>query len=96
MALFPGPPSDALSAALEMQTSVKSFNDVRALSKKQAIQIGIGIHTGPLMLGTIGEEGRYEGTVIADAVNLAARIEKPDQRLWYSNSCQRGRYSKPE
>ena len=75
MTLFPDQPSDALSAALEMQTSVKSFNEVRVLSGKQAIQIGIGIHTGPLMLGTIGEEGRYEGTVIADAVNLAARIE---------------------
>ena len=38
-------------------------------------KLGIGLNTGSLMLGTIGESHRMDGTVISDAVNLAARIE---------------------
>jgi len=37
--------------------------------------IRIGINTGMMMLGTLGEANRMEGSVISDAVNLAARLE---------------------
>jgi len=75
MALFPGSPADALDCALEMQRRLRAYNELRAASGAPAIRTGIGIHTGLLMLGTIGENERMDGTVISDAVNIASRIE---------------------
>jgi two-component system sensor histidine kinase ChiS len=75
MALFPEEPEDALRAAIDMQNQVSLYNSHRKKSGYLPIAIGIGIHTGSIMLGIIGEEQRLEGTVIADAVNFASRLE---------------------
>jgi two-component system, sensor histidine kinase ChiS len=74
MALFPENSLTAVLAAIEMQLEVANFNR-QYENHYPPIQIGIGVHTGPLMLGTIGEKNRMEGTVISDAVNLASRME---------------------
>jgi len=75
MALFPGEPLDALTAAINIVNELKTYNIHRNKQGYDPISIGIGLHTGSLMLGTIGEENRMDGTVISDAVNLASRIE---------------------
>ena len=75
MALFPNRAEDAVQAAIEMQHQVKIYNLHRQNSGYQPISLGIGLHTGTLMLGTIGEAERMESTVISDAVNLASRVE---------------------
>lgn len=75
MALFPKVPDEALKAAIEMQHQVSLYNLDREAEGYPSIAIGVGLHTGSLMLGTIGEEQRMESTVIADAVNLASRME---------------------
>ncbi len=75
MALFPNCAEDAIQAAIEMQQQVKIYNKHRENSGYKPISIGIGLHTGILMLGTIGEAERMESTVISDAVNLASRVE---------------------
>lgn len=75
MALFPEEPEDALRAAIEMQKQVSLYNWHRRKQGYLPISIGIGLHTGNIMLGMIGEEKRLEGTVIGDVVNFAARLE---------------------
>ena len=75
MALFPSNPEDALDSAISILQEVVRFNEKRKETNQLPIAIGIGIHSGNLMLGTVGEEGRMDGTVISDAVNLASRIE---------------------
>jgi len=75
MALFPGSPDDALRAAVAMRVNLRDYNEGRARGGYPAIRFGIGIHTGPLMLGTIGENERMDSTVISDTVNAASRLE---------------------
>jgi class 3 adenylate cyclase len=75
MALFPRSAADAVSAALAIQREVAAYNQDRRSVDGAPLRIGIGIHTGDLMLGTVGEEERMESTVISDAVNLADRVE---------------------
>ena len=75
MALFPETADDAIRAAIEMQKQVVMYNQQRQSNGFQPITIGIGVHSGSMMLGIIGEEERLESTVIADAVNLASRLE---------------------
>lgn len=80
MALFPGgecsqQADDAVNAAVAVQQEVIVYNSHRANSGYQPIRLGIGVHTGSVMLGTVGEAERMEGTVISDTVNLASRIE---------------------
>jgi two-component system sensor histidine kinase ChiS len=75
MALFPGTPDDAVRAAVGMQGAVADYNKERARDGFAPIGIGVGLHLAEIMLGIIGSEDRMQGAVVADAVNLAARIE---------------------
>jgi two-component system, sensor histidine kinase ChiS len=75
MALFPGGSGEAVSAAVGMLAYLPVYNAQRVSVGYDPIRIGIGIHAGPVMLGVIGHERFMQGTVIADAVNLASRLE---------------------
>jgi class 3 adenylate cyclase len=74
MALFESP-DDAVRASLAMVDALERFNRHWHAAGHAPVVSGIGINTGSLMLGTIGEQNRMDGTVISDAVNLASRIE---------------------
>jgi two-component system sensor histidine kinase ChiS len=75
MALFPLGADQAVQASIGMLTRLREYNTTRGRPGRPVLKIGIGIHTGVLMLGTVGGENRMDGTVIADAVNLASRTE---------------------
>ena len=75
MALFPICADDAIQSAITMLKRLVEYNQGRRRANYQPLAIGIGLNTGPLMLGTVGWQNRMDGTVISDAVNLASRIE---------------------
>jgi len=75
LALFPESADDAVQAAIAMHSAVAEYNTKREKEGFQPIAMGVGLHIGDLMLGIIGSQQRMQGTVVADAVNLAARLE---------------------
>lgn len=64
----------AVRCALAMQQRLVTFNAAR--QGRVALRMGIGIHTGTALVGSIGALHRREYTAIGDTVNLAARIEQ--------------------
>lgn len=75
MAIFPGEAYEAVAAAIAMQKEVQEFNRQRADNNEPAIQIGVGMHTGPLIMGITGDANRMDATTISDTVNTASRLE---------------------
>ena len=71
----------ALRCARGMLRAIEQWNAERQTIGLDPIRIGIGIHTGRIMLGTIGEVRRMENTVISDTVNAASRIESMTKKL---------------
>lgn len=66
---------DALHAAIDLRKTINIYNQHRSNSGYPPINIGIGIHFGPVILGTIGSHVRMDTTVIGDSVNIAYRLE---------------------
>lgn len=75
MAIFLGNGRDALGASVEMQKTLSTYNIEREKKGKIAVRVGMGLHTGKLIMGIIGDKERMEPATISDTVNTAARIE---------------------
>ena len=82
MALFDRPSGnnqdkaqDAIRAALDLRYAINIYNQHRSNSRYPPINIGIGIHFGPVIIGTVGSDDRMDTTVIGDSVNIAYRLE---------------------
>ena len=66
---------NALRACVEMRRALAELNERRLARGTTAIRIGMGLHRGEAISGTIGSTERMEYTVIGDTVNQASRIE---------------------
>lgn len=75
MALFPDDAGAAIQTAFDFEEFLEGFNKSQLKMGKPLVRVGTGIHTGHLILGTIGHNNRLETTVISDAVNTASRVE---------------------
>jgi adenylate cyclase len=60
---------------VDMQKAVRDFNHEREQKSQPLIKIGIGMHTGPLIMGITGDHDRLDATTISDTVNIASRLE---------------------
>lgn len=75
MALYPRSSRNSIESAVALHKLVME-TEFPVGTNNMYIKVGTGIHTGPVMLGIIGETERLEGTVISDSVNLASRLQE--------------------
>ena len=81
MALFGAPialedaPQRAIRSALAIQREIARFSDRTKAETGAPLRMRIGIHTGPVVVGSLGNDLRVEFTAVGDTVNLASRME---------------------
>lgn len=66
---------DALCAGMDIQAEVEALNERYRERNLPTVAMGIGISTGPAMVGPLGSEYRMDYTVVGDSVNVAQRLE---------------------
>jgi predicted ATPase/class 3 adenylate cyclase len=76
MALFEGTVASAVRAGVAMWRALDAFNLRNAELNQPTLNMGIGVNTGAVVLGTVGGENHIQCTVVGDTVNLASRVEQ--------------------
>ena len=77
----PDDAANALKAASQLIEETKAFNHDREANGIDPIQVSIGVHYGPVILGDIGPSRRLEFAVVGDTVNVASRLEASTREL---------------
>jgi predicted ATPase/class 3 adenylate cyclase len=76
MAFFDAAADFAVRAGIMMWRELDEFNRRSAAHGQPILHMGIGVNTGPVVLGTVGGPNRIQCSVVGDTVNLASRIEQ--------------------
>lgn len=71
----------AVHSALRMIDRLEEINEDRTKRGEPVLRIGIGINTGPMIVGNIGTQERAEYTAIGDAVNVASRLSDMNKTI---------------
>ena len=70
----PDDPIRCVESALDQMAMLDGFNSKRVAEGRPSISIGMGIHTGPLVVGYVGSSKALSYTVIGDTANTSARL----------------------
>lgn len=81
MALYPGYAEQAVRTAVSVRRELMRYNEGRRRAGYDPVDVGIAVHFGPLMMGIIGEEQRWEGSVISEDVHTTSTLEKLSEPL---------------
>ncbi|MGL1902755.1 MAG: adenylate/guanylate cyclase domain-containing protein [Fibrobacterales bacterium] len=79
MALFDGDTGggikNALDSAIMIQKAQWRYNQWAEHHETELFNVGVGLHTGEVVIGTVGSSDRMDSTVLGDVVNVGARLE---------------------
>ncbi|MEJ2544970.1 MAG: adenylate/guanylate cyclase domain-containing protein [Calditrichaceae bacterium] len=70
---------NACRTGLEMQSQLLKMRDLWRKQNRPQLKCRVGINTGPMVVGNMGSENRFDYTVMGDAVNLGARLESANK-----------------
>jgi adenylate cyclase len=74
VALFPAP-AQGIAAGNDILHALDEYNLERYAKSLTAVRVGIGCHTGTLMLGTVGDTLRMDGIAIGNVISLSSQVE---------------------
>jgi adenylate cyclase len=66
---------DSIRAAIDLHAALAMYNQQRESVDYPPVEIGVGVHFGPVIIGTVGCDDRMDTTVIGDSVNISYRLE---------------------
>ena len=71
----------AIACAFDLHAEIERWNAKRAARHAERLDIAMGVHCGPVVVGNLGSERRLEFTVVGDVVNVASRLEEVTREL---------------
>ena len=81
MAIFPRRPEDAIVASIMINSALKVFNNEYREIIEVDVEIGIGIHTGEVIIGIIGSDNKISCSAISHNINTVMEIEKLNKKF---------------